>query len=564
LGISDGKEGSACLVDDGKIIYAVDEERLSRVKMQSGFPQNSVERILGEHKDIDAVAVGGILTPFVLTRMLRRLQKMESKVLAGKKNSKSFVSDFIKFKLKWSLIKPDSVWSVAQKPFIIRFLRRDLPERLRRKPLTIVDHHLAHASSAYFTSGKKKVLCITADGYGDGVSLTINACENGNIKRVYETGAWDSFGLFYGLITLMLGFKSHMHEGKITGLAAYGNAENVNMKFPLVSRGRRICYLGEWGRKGVEKFAEELRENSREDIAAWLQKNLENEICRLAKKWINETGIRDVVLAGGVFANVKLNQRICELPEVKSVYIFPDMGDGGLSVGAAMYVWSKRINKQRNEIRYQNLNHVYLGQEYSNKEIETELVKHGLEYKFYMEIEPVIAKSLSQGKTVARFKGKMEFGPRALGNRSILYQATDPAVNDWLNRKLRRTEFMPFAPSTLLEYAGLCYENYKKAVHAAHFMTVTFRCTDWMKKKCPGAVHVDGTARPQLVNKKFNPSFYSMIDAYRKVTGIPTVINTSFNMHEEPIVENPDDAIMAFVSAKLDYLAIGNYLVKGE
>jgi carbamoyltransferase len=157
----------------------------------------------------------------------------------------------------------------------------------------------------------------------------------------------------------------------------------------------------------------------------------------------------------------------------------------------------------------------------------------------------------------------MEFGPRALGNRSILCQATDPAVNDWLNKKLRRTEFMPFAPSTLLEYAGLCYENYKKAIHAAHFMTITFRCTEWMKEKCPGAVHVDGTARPQLVSKKTNPSYYRIIEGYRKITGIPTIINTSFNMHEEPIVESPGDAVRAFLSAKLDYLAIDNYLVKG-
>jgi carbamoyltransferase len=136
-------------------------------------------------------------------------------------------------------------------------------------------------------------------------------------------------------------------------------------------------------------------------------------------------------------------------------------------------------------------------------------------------------------------------------------------VNDWLNEKLGRTEFMPFAPSTLIESADLCYEGYKKALHSGKFMTVTFECTDWMKRKCPGAVHVDGTARPQLVDKKYAPSLHRIIDEYRKITGIPIIINTSFNMHEEPIVENPGDAIRAFFSAKLDYLAVGNYLVKG-
>ena len=565
LGISDGKEGSACLVDNGKLIYAVGEERLSRVKMHPGFPKNSVDRIFSEHGDsIDAIAVGGIVSPFILTRIFRHLHMVESEILSGKDDMRALISNFIKFKLKWPLIKPDSLWSITQKPFLVRLLKRDLPEKRRRKPLVFVDHHLAHASSAYFTSCKEKVLCITADGYGDGVSLTINVCENGNIKRVYEIDARDSFGLFYSLITLMLGFKSHMHEGKITGLAAYGNAENVDVKFPFVSNGRKILYNGEWGKKGIKKIAEKLNGYSREDIAAWLQKNLEMEICRIVKKWVNDTRIGDVVLAGGVFANVKLNQRICGLPEVKSVYVFPDMGDGGLSAGAALYVWSKGMKSQKSELKYQNLDHVYLGWGYSRKEIERELIKHGLDYKFHREIEPIIAKLLSKGKTVARFTGKMEFGPRALGNRSVLYQATDQTVNDWLNKKLGRTEFMPFAPSTLIEYAGLCYKNYKKALHAAQFMTVTFRCTNWMKEKCPGTVHVDGTARPQLVNKKYNPSFYRIIDEYRKITNIPTIINTSFNMHEEPIVENPNDAVKAFVSAKLDYLAIGNYLIKYE
>lgn len=564
LGISDGKAGSACLIDNGKIVYAVDEERLSRIKLHPGFPKNSVDRIVDEHRDVDVIAVGGIVSPFILTRIFRHLHMMESEILSGKDDAKSYISNFIKFKLGWPLIKPDSLWLILQKPFLARLLKKDLPKKLRGKPLIFVDHHLAHASSAYFTSEKNKVLCITADGYGDGVSLTVNVCENGVIKRVYEIDARDSFGLFYSLITLMLGFKSHMHEGKITGLAAYGNAENVSVKFPFVSNGEKIFYRGEWSKKGMKKIAEKLRGYSREDIAAWLQKNLETEICRIVKKWVNETGMGDVVLAGGVFANVKLNQRICKLPEVKSVYVFPDMGDGGLSVGAALYVWSKRMKNQKSKVRYQNLSHVYLGWKYSQKEIEKELIKHGLDYKFYREIEPRIAKLLSKGKTVARFRGKMEFGPRALGNRSILYQATDPTVNNWLNKKLDRTEFMPFAPSTLIEYASLCYKNYKKALHAAQFMTVTFQCTDWMKKKCPGTVHVDGTARPQLVSKKYSSSFYSIIDEYRKITGIPTIINTSFNMHEEPIVENPIDAIKAFVSAKLDYLAIGDYLVKGE
>jgi carbamoyltransferase len=566
LGISDGKEGSACLLKDGKIIHAVDEERLTRVKMQPGFPKRSVERILSYYgTGIDVIAVGGIVTPFILTRVFRRLQKIESGVLAGEKNLNSHASNFIKYGLRWSLADKDSPWIKFQKPVLPWILKRELPDELKEKPIMIVDHHVAHASSAFFTSSLGEALCITADGYGDGVSLSVSACRGRNITRLYEIRAWDSFGLFYGLITVMLGFKAHMHEGKVTGLAAFGNAENVSAEFPFVEKEGRIRYTGNWGESGLREFGGRLKENSREDVAAWLQKNLETEICALAKSWINRTGLRNIVLAGGVFANVKLNQRICELPEAKSVYVFPDMGDGGISAGAALNAWSKEENVNHDRImKNMAMDDVYLGWEYSDDKIEASLKRHGLEYSRARNIEPVVARLLSEGLTVARFNGRMEFGPRALGNRSILCQATDSSVNDWLNKKLSRTEFMPFAPSTLVEYAGSCYLNFEKAPKAAGFMTITFPCTPWMTEKCPGAVHRDGTARPQLVSKKSNPSFYKIIDGYMKLTGIPTIINTSFNMHGEPIVESPDDAIRTFLSARLDCLAMGNFIVKRE
>ena len=175
-----------------------------------------------------------------------------------------------------------------------------------------------------------------------------------------------------------------------------------------------------------------------------------------------------------------------------------------------------------------------------------------------------IAQLIAQGKVVARFDGRMEYGPRALGNRSILYQTTDVSVNDWLNKKLKRTEFMPFAPATLAEQANDYYHDIEGADYTAQFMTITFDCTDRMKRMCPGVVHIDGTARPQLVTSEGNPSFYAIISEYYKLTGIPSVINTSFNNHGEPIVCSPQDAIDSFKKGGLDYLAIGSFLVKGE
>jgi carbamoyltransferase len=163
---------------------------------------------------------------------------------------------------------------------------------------------------------------------------------------------------------------------------------------------------------------------------------------------------------------------------------------------------------------------------------------------------------------VARCDGRMEYGPRALGNRSILYQPTDASVNEWLNKRLKRTEFMPFAPVTLAEFADQCYENLDGARYPAQFMTITFNCTDWMKKHCPAVVHIDGTARPQLIHHDTNPSYYRILNEYYKITGLPSLINTSFNMHEEPIVCTPHDAIRGFLQGNLDYLALGKYLLQ--
>ncbi len=307
-----------------------------------------------------------------------------------------------------------------------------------------------------------------------------------------------------------------------------------------------------WG-LGINEYLERLEHFDREDVAAWLQKNTEREVADLVGHWVRRTGVRDVVLAGGLFANVRLNQEIHQLPEVESVFVFPHMGDGGLAVGAVM---------ARQKPEPVPLRDACLGPEYSRLEIEGALKAQRVRYEPVDDIEVTIAKLLADGKVVARFNGRMEYGPRALGNRSILYQTTDVTVNDWLNDKLQRNKFMPFTSSTLAEEAHRCYKNLEGAEYPAKFMTITFDATDWMKARSPGTVHLDGTSRPQLVSKEENPSYYKIIDEYRKLTGIPSVLNTSFNMHEEPIVCSPDDAIQSFMRSGLDYLAVGDYLVR--
>jgi carbamoyltransferase len=292
------------------------------------------------------------------------------------------------------------------------------------------------------------------------------------------------------------------------------------------------------------------------DVAAAYQTVLEEVACRYVQPYLEQTGADAVVLSGGVAANVKLNQRIHEIPGVRRIYIHPNMGDGGCGTGAAL------LECVHHGVQPEILRDVYLGPDYSDEQLESALRAEGLAFERLDDIEPEIARLVARDKIVARFNGRMEYGPRALGNRSILYQAIDPAVNQWLNARLARTEFMPFAPATLYEDRHQCYDHVDGGEFTAQFMTITFNCTPWMLKSCPAAVHIDGTARPQLVTEATNPSFYRILSEYKKITGLPSMINTSFNMHEEPIVCSPQDAIRSFLQGHLDYLAMGSYLAK--
>jgi carbamoyltransferase len=260
------------------------------------------------------------------------------------------------------------------------------------------------------------------------------------------------------------------------------------------------------------------------------------------------------VLSGGVVANVKLNQRLRALPGVERIFIHQNMGDGGCGTGAALLQFAA------DGLTPRALDHVYLGPTFTSDQMAEALHRAQLPFSHYTPVEPKIASLIASGKVVARFNGAMEYGPRALGNRSILYHAREPEVNQWLNQRLGRTEFMPFAPATLFEKRHDHYIDIDGAEYAAEFMTLTCDCTDRMKRESPAAVHVDGTARPQLVTERGNPSFYRILKEYNQLTGMASVINTSFNMHEEPIVCTPDDAIRAFLQGNLDHLAMGDFI----
>jgi carbamoyltransferase len=354
------------------------------------------------------------------------------------------------------------------------------------------------------------------------------------------------------------------HEGKITGLAAYGRDayRDVLARFLRAEDGSMRNVGNAFRRSAVEKLRRALPPDfRREDLAASVQLLAEEVCTRYVGHWAARTGRRRVALAGGVVSNVKINQRIHELPGVESLYVFPAMSDEGLGAGAALLVDARRRPgaPPHGEPCFE---HVYLGPDFDERSAAAALDAAGVAYARAEDPAREIARLVAEGYVVARASGAMEYGPRALGNRSILYRPDDPSVNDWLNERLRRTEFMPFAPSTLAEDAERCYAGLEGARDAARFMTITFDCSEAMKRECPGVVHADGTARPQLVSARDNPAYYAILREFQRLTGLSSLVNTSFNIHEEPIVCTPEDAVRAFRIGHLDVLALGTLFAR--
>jgi carbamoyltransferase len=556
LGINFLSESSVSLIENGKLKYAISEERLNRIKNWYGIPFKSIQHVLKETgnsiKDIDYFAAVGLSAYSKDTPDLNNFDEKENLIKNSNlsKKQKLIQSSFLKKRL------------IHERNVIEKRTLSDL-QKIKKKfnNLLVYDHHTAHAASAAYSSGWKDCYVLTIDGWGDNSSSKLFNFYNGNFELISSSSTIDSLGYFYGSITKLLGFKPHQHEGKILGLAAHGNYKvaykeiskmisfdsNKNSFIGNIEKG---LYLPTFENKNLHKIRDKYK---REDICAATQKVLEDVVIKFIKN-IKKKKIK-LALAGGIFANVKLNQKILELRNIKDIYVFPNMGDGGLSYGAAALCYY-----QNNKYTPKRLNSVYLGPQYNTSYIEKILIKKKLNFIKFKNPEKEISKKISEGKVVAIFQGRMEFGPRSLGNRSILCQAIDPNINQSLNKKLNRTEFMPFAPVTLEEFKKKFY-IINKGFRNLKFMTITSNCTSLMKKKSPAAVHVDGTARPQLVNKKDNPILYKIIKNYYQITGIPNLINTSYNMHEEPIICSPEDAIRAFKESKIDYLFIDKYIV---
>ena len=562
LGIHNGLESGVCLIKNGKILEAVSEERFNYIKVYAGIPKLSLEHILRKY-NISANDIQSVIYSRVTFKI--NWAKYSIKILL--KIIKSLVKNPKTIKVIYHRIKTEFKDRVFKKEFYDWMKECGF----EKKKIFLLEHHKAHAWSAFSCSPFSEALVITADGRGDFKSTTISeASISRGVKEIDYLSSFESLGFLYAQVTKYLGFKPHRHEGKVTGLAAYGNPNITKGVFEeMVSWDDS---LGKWNTNlnlysphninNTEQFKIKLDKYDKKDIAAGVQKHCEDLIVLFTKYWLKKLNKKlpvNICLAGGLFANVKINQKISEIKGVKNIFVFPNMGDGGLTVGSACY--QNYLLSRNTKVDFST---VYLGEEYSNDEILKYLNKEKKKISFYRmkDRSNEICEFLEKGKVVGYFDGRMEFGPRALGSRSILVNARDKNINDILNKRLERTEFMPFAPVTPEDFADECYEGWSKNHLASFFMTRTYNCKSDFKKKHPAVVHVDGTARPQIVKYEHNKCYYDLIKTYCVRNAEKALINTSFNAHEQPIIISPDLAIKCLIENRIDILVLSDYIVK--
>lgn len=561
LGIYDGThDAGAAVVRDGVIVAASSEERFTREKGQGGWPTHAIRDCLGRTGDVDVVAFSGFFNPNPVLRGFRPAQRRfkldDGWFWQDDPGPGGRFGEWMQFESPFPRLRSDSRAGRALTPALRALLGRHVRSEVANAPIELWDHHASHAASAHFTAGHDDTLVVVADGIGDGLALTIWRGLGGRLERLAALPYPHSYGLLYATLTGFLGFRPFRHEGKLTGLAALGDPAAVRVPFPFTGPPEARVFTQRFGAP-LRPWLASLRPYRREDVCAWLQKGLEDELGGMVAAWMARTGIGRLALAGGVFANVRLNQHVAALPGVESVHVFPHMGDGGLAAGAALLSWAARTA----DARPTALRDTFLGPAWDTDAIATALGEAGLPARRVQDLEEQVAERLSRGQIVARFDGAMEYGPRALGNRSILAAATDRTMTDRLNLALSRSDFMPFAPVLLADDAADWMDGLDHVRDAARFMTVTARARSALAEACPAAVHVDGTLRPQLADPVTTPGLARTVAAYRRITGVPAIVNTSFNLHEEPIVRSPAEAIATWQEARIDALAIGPFLV---
>jgi len=566
LGIHDGHNASGALLENGVITCAVQEERLSRVKNHNGFPHRAVHEILELRSlspaDIDIVALSSLHIPVARTReeMLEHYRASAS--------AKALAIELLKRTPAKTVHRH---WR--------REARLESIEQagLDRRKVVFVEHHNCHAVAAYWGSPwrNEKVLVLTCDGSGDDLCATVNiAHPDGRVERVAAIGEGDSLGGLYAMITFALGLVPNDHEYKLMGLAPYAPAAGATRVYKDL-RELFVFVPGQltWRRAtGVPHMYHALRYVLRlttfhrfDCVAAGVQRLVEDVLTTWVQAAVRETGIRKVALGGGVFMNVKVNKCLMELPDVDGIYVFPSCGDETNAIGAAYDAYAAHRRSQSLPVDIPELGPIYWGRVDSAAEVEDTVrafaTQHSIRVQTPGNTAQAVARLLAGGEVVARCAGPMEFGARALGNRSILANPGDWRVIREINEMIKQRDFwMPFAPSLLAERA-VDYLVKRKPVPAP-YMILSFDTVPTMTDRMIAAVHpYDGTARPHEVIRQWNPAYHDLISAFQMETGDAVILNTSFNLHGFPIVYSPSDALKVFWESGLKHLALDGFLV---
>ena len=545
-------DSCAALIKNGQLIAASEEERFSRIKYDRSFPSQSIKFCLNQAgitiNKIDQV--GFFWQPWrgVGTRIFKAFRGLPESWNRGGKNA-GILFDLL----------------LAEKIF--------RQKTGYKGPFHFLDHHLTHAASTFFSSDFEKSAILSIDGTGETTTCWLGQADNKKFTN-YKTTKWpDSLGHFYSMVTQYLGFEVFGGEYKTMGLSSYGKPEyldefrkiirtddsggfKIDLDYTDYQYFKKRWYSYKWIRKfGPSRLPEENLAERHQNIASSLQARLEEVILELASYTLNLSGLEYLCLTGGVALNSLAVGKLAQRHIAKQIYTNPVSGDSGCALGSAYYINHIMLGKQERH----PLVHAYWGASYSNHEIEKILQKYGLKYSTLEDPAQEAARLISQGQIIGWFQGRSELGQRALGNRSILADPRNASIKDKINSKIKNREpFRPFAPAILKEYQA----EYFDCQHSVPFMTEVHPIKKEKQNMIPAVTHVDGTGRFQTVSQETNPLFWELINEFRKITGMPLVLNTSFNLNGQPIVDSPYDAADTFLKTGLDNLIIGRFLVK--
>src|SRR5271156_1614466 len=547
----------AALFDDYDLKAAVQLERLTRVKgagrQHPDLCIHEVLKIAGASRaDVDVVAMSRTLLNTEYFRYMRGLRWLQETAF---RRSRGKILQYMTHEMRrYRSTNYDDLFDLAA-------FRRDGGFR-PNTTLHFSNHHEAHAVPTLFYSQWDEALLVTADGGGDTVNYSHRSFADGAIKTIYGGEEClfvdqpvDSLGRAYSAATLALGFRMNRHEGKLTGLAALGEptcADEIDSYFSLDENGRVHSKFS--GFSHMKSLMRRLAKTTRrEDLAASIQKVLDDTMLRSVKTLLAHYPSKHLGLAGGVFANVRLNRLLAESLELDEVFIFPAMGDEGLPVGSALIYLLERDGFKSWLDQRRPLGPVFLGRDYTDA-IDPAFA--AMPNVRRVEAAPVAetARRLVDGNIGAIYTGRMEYGPRALGARSILANPSWRETHDLLNQRLARTEFMPFAPVIAAERAADVFDISGVNARACEYMTIACGVQPQWRDRIPAVVHVDGSARPQIIRREDNRLYYDIVRAFEAASGLPVLINTSFNVHEEPIVNSPAECAKALTDGRIDFV----------